>query len=863
MIAVVLPFSVPFFHHLITRLINFTKADTHLRVFNKISQLSHIAASALILTLLFTGFTATEAIAQVDPPTSGNLTNPLQNRPQTYTISEIIVTGAETRSDGMIIATSGLEEGSQVTIPGPDIGEAIKRLHRTGLFSDVQIFQLNQSGRQIELEIQVLEQPRLDSFEITGTKRSQRRDLRDLIPLIPGFAVTDASRAQAERAIIRYFRDEGYRNTEVEIIEKDFDAIRNRVTLEFKVDRGDRLEIEEIVFEGNESFEDSDLRGELKEIKRDNFWRFLTRQTFDQASYEEAQDNLISFYQKNGFRDMRIVDDSVYVYNYKSDKEGIGVYMKIAEGPQYRIRNIEFDGNTVYEEEELIAALNFEKGDVYNQEKFDRNFYGNERNDDVFSMYHDIGYVFLREETEVSNVPGDSVDIYIQLAEDEVATIRQVEFMGNTKTHDHVVRRNLRNIPGSNYSRAAIRRSIRELSTLGYFVPENLDVSLDPDYEEKTVDLYYTVDESAGADNFELSGGFGGRQFGVILSARVNFNNFSAGNLFNGSAWRPLPSGDGQKLSLGVQLTGRGYRSFNFGFQEPWMFGRPNSFSFNTSYSFFEFSGRTQNERYEQFRSSVALGRRLQWPDDLFTQTTRVQFQLFDTAFPRGLIEPGRSTTLSVRFGLSRNSLDNFISPNSGSTFDIGFETAVPLPGLDQFYQFDTGFTQHVPIIGDLVATTGFEYGYLGWYSDKNRSQYQRYYLGGTQLQQQQTFYQNNIDLRGFPGGRNGSISPYNSGDPIGGRIYSKYASEIRYPAVRSEQLQFIPYLFAEAGNSYRDFNDFDPFRVKRSVGLGSRIFLPILGLIDISYGYRLDGVPGTPVQAGEWEFLFNIGSPF
>lgn len=856
--------SFTFSVHSNLRLINTVKADTSSNVSFYSEAPRFSAAIVVLLGLFFAGFLlpAPAALAQI-PPSSGALSNPLDSQPRTFTITSLVVSGAETRTDAMIIATTGLEEGGEVTIPGPDIGEAIKRLHRTGLFADVQIFETNRTGRQIELEIEVREQPRLDSFEITGPRRSQRRDLRDLIPLVPGFAVTDASKAQAERAIIRYFRDEGYRNTEVEIIETDFDEIRNRVSLEFKVDRGERLQIEEIVFEGNDSFDDSDLRSELDEIKRNRFWRFLTRQTFDQASYQQAQENLISFYQKNGFQDMRIVDDSVYVFNHRRSKEGIGVYMKIDEGPQYRIRNIEFEGNTVYEEEELIAALDFEKGDVYNQEKFDRNFYGNERNTDVYAMYHDIGYLFLREDIEVNNVPGDSVDIFIQLAEDEIATIRQVEFMGNTKTHDHVVRRNLRNIPGSNYSRSAIQRSMRELSTLGYFVPENLDVDLDFDYDEKTVDIFYSVDESAGSDNFELSGGFGGRQFGVILSARVNFNNFSAANLFNGSAWRPLPSGDGQRLSLGVQLTGRGYRSFNFGFQEPWMFGRPNSFGFNTSYSYFEFSGSSRNERYEQFRSSVSLGRRLQWPDDLFTQSTRVQFQLFDTAFPRGLIEPGRSTTLSVRLGLSRNSLDNFISPNSGSTFDVGFETAVPLPGLDQFYQFDTGFTQHVPVIGDLVATTGFEYGYLGWYSDNNRSQYQRYYLGGTQLQQQQTFYQNNVDLRGFPGGRNGSISPYDSGEPIGGRIFSKYAFEVRYPAVRSEQLQFIPYVFAEAGNAYRDFNDFDPFRVKRSVGLGSRIFLPILGLIDISYGYRLDGVPGTPVDAGEWEFLFNIGSPF
>jgi len=819
---------------------------------------------AVFMLLLFFSLSLIVNVSNIQAQT-GAIPNPADVSPREFQIRSITVTGEETRSANMIIATSALQEGERIMIPGTAIGEAIKRLYRTGLFSDVKIYETGRSGSQIDLEIRVLEQPRLDSYEIHGPKRSERRDLRDIMPLVPGFAVTEASKIQAVNTINRFFRDKGYRYTEVDITETERDTLRNRVKLRFDIDRGERIQIREIIFEGNNSFKGSKLRGQLKEIKRTTFWRSLTRQTFDQESYEKAQENLINFYKKNGFRDIRIVRDSVYVYQHSKNKKGIRVFMSLIEGPQYHLRDVEFEGNEVYSNEELKAALDFEKGDVFNEERFQQNIYGNKDNTDIYSLYHDNGYVFLQIEDNIRVVDGDSLDINLMLVEDEKATIRMVEFMGNTKTHDHVVRRNLRNLPGGFYSRSAIQRSVRELATLGYFVPENIIPDIDPDYENKTVDIYYSLDESTGTDNFELSGGFGGRQFGVILSARVNFNNFSAQNILDGETWRPLPTGDGQKLSLGVQLTGRGFRSYNFGFQEPWLFGKPNSFGVNAYYSFIRFnSGVTGGtERYENFGTSISLGRRLSWPDDFFTQTTVLQYQYFESGVSRGLIEAGPASSISIKFGLDRNSLDNFISPNIGSKFNISLELAPPLPGFNQYYLGEMSFQQHIPIVGKLVVTSGFEYGYLGWFSEKNRSQYQRFYLGGTQLQQQQTFFENNIDMRGFPGGRGGSISPFDGFEAIGGRIYNKYVTELRYPAVTSEQVQLIPYLFAEAGNSYRDFNDFDPFNVKRAVGVGTRIFLPILGLVDLSYGYRLDGIPNTVVRPGQWEFLFNIGAPF
>ncbi len=833
------------------------KSSTHKHsnnIYQVIFKSNYSILSLFLVIGLLSVLSVQTSYSQVTP-------NPTQQTPQELRINSIEVVGLETRSPAFIIATSGLTIGETILVPGEAIGQAIRRLFNTGLFSDVKVVQVNRTSTEIDLEIRVVEEPRLERFDIVGPRRSQRRDLREKLPLPSGFVVTESARNQSINIIKRYFEERGYRNTEVEIVEVDRDELRNRVSLEFRVDRGQRIQIRDITFEGNESFSDRRLRRSLREIKRTNLWRSLTRQTFDRDSFEEAQENLLNFYRSNGFRDIRIVEDSVFVYQHSNRREGIGVFMRIEEGPQYFVRNIEFEGNTVFTEEQLLESLDFEKGDVFDEERFMSNVQQNRRETDIFSRYYNTGYVFFQIEEDIRVVEGDSLDIFFTIVEDEQARFNRVDFVGNTKTNDHVVRRNLRTVPGQLFSRSSIQRSIRELAQLGYFVPENIMPNVDTNFEDKTVDIFYTLDESTGSDNFELSGGFGGRQLGVILSARVNFNNFSARNFFDGSAWRPLPSGDGQRLSLGVQLTGTGFRSYNFGFQEPWMFGRPNSFGINASYSYLQF--RNTNERFENLSVSTSLGRRLTWPDDFFTQFTILRFQLFDTIQQRGLIEPGRAYTLSATLGIERNSTDMPISPTSGSRFSATLELAPPLPGFQQFYQGEVKFTQHIPIVGRLVASSGFEYGYLGWFSDDNQSQYQRYFLGGTALQQQQTFFENNVDLKGFPGGRNGSISPIDGNVAIGGRIYSKYVSELRIPAVTSEQIQLIPYVFFEAGNSYRDFNEFDPFNVKRSVGFGTRIFLPILGLIDLSYGYRLDGIPGTGVQSGQWEFLFNIGSPF
>lgn len=554
-----------------------------------------------------------------------------------------------------------------------------------------------------------------------------------------------------------------------------------------------------------------------------------------------------------------MLSDSVYTFSYDGDKTGVKVLVELAEGPQYKVRNIEWDGNTVYQDEILSGIMDFEKGEVFNRTKFEENL--SSPNGSVSSIYQDNGYLFFNASENIIRVAEDSLDIIVNIYEDEIATINKVSFTGNTRTHDDVVRRTIRTVPGSTYSQQAVIRTIRELGTLGYFDPQNITPNLDPDMQEKTVDISYGLDDSKSTSNFEFSGGYGGSNIGVILSAKVNFNNFSLQRAFEEGGWTPIPAGDGQKLSLGVQVTGRGYQSYSFGFTEPWLNGKPTSLGVNFSYDFINYRGTDEENRL--FSTSVSLGKRLKWPDDYFQSNTSIGYQLYDVSNSASFLAEGTSSLLTIRQLIERNSLDNFISPSVGSKLSLSLEVAPPLPGFSEYYKIKTAYQHHVPIVGKLVLTNSIDYGYIGYFTEDKRSELNRFLVGGTQLQQRQSFLYDNIDMRGYPGGLGQSIAPVVNGRQVGGRLYNTYSMELRLPAVNNEQIQIIPYTFMDAGNAYLNFKQFDPFDLKRSAGFGTRLYLPILGLIDLSYGYRFDGVRGTQVGPGNWEFLFNIGAPF
>ena len=825
--------------------------------------------SLVFFALLFIGIGSFNATLAQDRA-AFQIEDPTNIFPQEFEIVSISVTGLTTARESFILSSSGLIVGSRISIPGEQIPNAIKQLYRTGLFSDIQIYHERIPGG-VNIEIAVEEQPRLQRYEIEGVRRSHRRDLRDKLNLLSGFSVTNSVREQAVNTIERYYREKGYWNTVVEIEEEITDEARNRVTLTFNIEPGERIKVREFEFEGNESFSDRRLRKSFDTIKQDRWWRMFKRHVYTQDEFEEGKRNLLQFYRDNGFRDARVLADSVYVDRWRRGTEGVYFNLMVEEGEQYKVRNITWEGNSVYTDEQLTLALGFERGDIFNESKFNENLEFRRDDQDIYSLYQNIGYLFFNAFPEIRTVGRDSLDIHFELIEDEIATVREVSFTGNTKTHDHVVRRSLRTIPGQTYSRSSIIRSIRELSQLGYFNPEGIQPDIIPNRQEKTVDIIYELEESQGADNFELSGGFGGRQIGVILAARVNFNNFSVQRMFQSGGWNPIPSGDGQRLSLGIQVTGRGYQSYNFSFTEPWLRGKPTSLGVSLSYDLLNYSrvpGSFNSQRNELFSASVSLGRRLSWPDDYFTQRTILTYNRFNVVGFSQVFEDGSADLLSLRQVIERNSTDNPISPSAGSRFSLSGEVALPIPGFAQFYKTKTSFHQHTTLIGRLVLSASAEYGYMGYFSQDDQSNFQRFFLGGTPLQQRQNFLNDNIDLRGFPGGFNGVISPLDENrNMIGGRVYNKYTFELRYPAIRSEQVQLIPYAFFDAGNAFMEMKQFDPFSVKRATGLGVRIFLPILGLVDLSYGYRLDGTPasndGPGLSAGQWEFLFNIGAPF
>jgi len=789
--------------------------------------------------------------------------------PQQLQILGVEVEGLTTSRKEFVLGTSGLQEGTQITIPGEDLGRAIKSLYRTGLFSNVEILQTAREPGGIYLKIVVQEQPRLQEYKIHGVKKSQRKDLREKITLLRGYAVTESSIAQAKSTIRRYYNEEGYWFTKVNVEKVKTDTVRNRVTVDFDIDPGERLEVKNIIFEGNEKFSDRQLRKTLETVKEDRWWKFFSKKLFKEEEFETAKENLRNFYGQHGFLDFQIIRDTVYTFPYNQRRllfltnkaQGIKVKLKLEEGPQYKIRNINWDGNTVYTDEQLTQTLGFEKGDIFNRSKFQEKLQFSQKSSDITSLYHDIGYLFFQVTPEIKVVADDSVDLHMNIYEDEIATIERVSFEGNTKTHDDVVRRTLRTVPGKKYSRQAIIRTIRELGQLGYFRSQAISPNLSPDQENHTVDINYSLDESQSTDNFEFSGGFGGRGIGLILSAKLNFNNFSMQRAIRGEGWNPIPSGDGQKLSLGVQVTGSGYQSYSVGFQEPWLSGKPLSLGVNMSYDRINFSG--SDQRNELISGSVSLGRRLKWPDDYFTHQSVLSYQLYDVVGGASFLAEGTSSIISIKQVLERNSTDNAISPTTGSKIRLSGEIAPPLPGFSQYYKLKSSYQNHTTIVGKLVLTNTIEYGYLGYLGESQRSNFQRFKLGGTQLQQRQSFLDDNIDLRGFPGGQNGSITPFQDGEGVGGRLYSKYSMELRYPAITEQQAQVYPYAFFDAGNAYLNPEQFSPFNVKRAVGFGTRIYLPILGLVDLSYGYRLDGIPVTGVQPGKWQFLFNIGAPF
>ncbi len=830
---------------------------------------------------------------------------------------EVLAVGVVGVSDPAMVTlvqqTSGLHNGLRVALPDdPLFAEATRRIYALGLFSNVQIAVERMVGDGAFLQVQVAPVPRLSTLEfvgVTGTvaervtgddgmpaptgrsvtftddstrtrvrtvNRSVRDVLTERVGLLRGRPVRPSDIERGRLAILEYYRDEGFLSAAVEA--QTAPEADDRLAVTYVVNRGRRLEVADVRFTGNTAFSQRALARRMKNTRENRWWRFWSRDTFDRAKFQEDLQSLVTFYQNHGYYGARVVSDTFFVDPTAANgRPGVVVQVGVDEGPRYIVRSVDFEGNTLFTDDQLREALGVVPGDPYNRGLIERNLYYNAEHTDVASLYTDRGHIRFNIEDTAIPAPGDSLDLTFEIDEGEVYEFGDIAIRGNTRTKDHVIRRELRTVPGQPYSRQAVERSIRELGQLTYFDQTSLaqGPGMSVNEEDRTVDLTYNLTE-ASSDQLELSGGWAGSG-GLILQAGVTFKNFSIQNLFNGSAWRPLPMGDGQQLSLQVTTYGTRRQTYQVSFTEPWFRGRQTPVGFSLAYSSFRLSDSQTIVDSDTVRTSNGLGsaaarvfyrQQLRWPDDFFQVGTDLGLRLYNvrgttTATSYGLPQ-GQSRELTVSETLSRNSLNNPLFPTAGSSLSLAATVAAPLPGFIQYHKWDFDSAWYTPLTTRSSFSVSTQVGYIGSLTG-DPVQFQRYLLGGSPLDVQGSFRgfgKDLVFLRGYPVE---VVGPRLNGAAAGGRILTKYSAELAFVALQTPQLSLAPYLFAEAGNTYDGLRDFDPGRLYRSAGIGARVFLPILGLVDLNYGYQIDPYTPFPNSADDglpkWRFQFSLGA--
>jgi outer membrane protein insertion porin family len=831
--------------------------------------------TALLLAFLLGG---TMTVGAQTPTQSSPTSSTAASPRATYVIEDIRVVGVEDQQKRQFVEqSSGLARGQEITLPSGDaIAQAIRSVYDLRLFSDVSIHRTAQSGNKVTLTIKVTPEPTLASYELRGIDGGDREDLKKEMPLLKGSPVRPSDVERSKQVIKNFYEKEGYLRTEVDVERSVSD---NRVNLTFNVDRKEEIEVHRIRFSGNEEFDDGDLRGAMEETTENRWWRIWKGETFDRSLYEEDLERVIDHYREHGYYDAQVVQDSVY---YTGD-DGLGIDVEVREGSRYYVSDIDWEGNTVYDDRVLSEQLGLSEGDVYNGKALDENLYGGGRESGVLGLYMDRGYMRADVQPTVRVVGEDSLDITMDVREGEVYTFGDIDISGNTKTKDYVIRRELYTVPGNRFSRSSIQESIRRLNQLDYFSQESLsggpDISVDE--EEKEAELTYSVEE-VGSDQLQLSGTFG--QFGLVLQLGFQFNNFSAQNMFEADAWRPLPSGDGQKLSVNVRTNGSFYQNYSLSFTEPWFGGSPTPVGGSVSYSKYTrsvFGSRrssVQDGKFENASANLFVRQRLDWPDDKFMVGSRVGYQFYNNRGRNDEDEPsplfstvpfGVSQSVTFRQSLSRNSVDNPTFPRTGSNVSLSVEVAPPLGDLVQYHKWRFETSWNVPIGDQFSFGAGTDFGYIGSITGEE-VQFETFEVGGTPFDYQGgTFGTDPVYMRGYPRGVIGplaSVPGTNNLQPEGGQVLNKYTSEFRWKAVESQQLQARPYLFLDAANAWSSLDAYSPSELYRSAGVGVKLFLPIVGMIEFNYGYNFDEfVPlerGSEGQPG-WTFQFSLGQGF
>jgi outer membrane protein insertion porin family len=801
--------------------------------------------------------------------------------PIEYEIGGITISGVEHLDRNVLILLSGLSVGEKIKIPGERISKAIENLWDQGLFADVQIYATKKQGNIIFLEIYLEERPRLSKFSFLGVRKTEADNLRERIKLIKGNVVTPNLLTSTYHTVKDYFVEKGFLNVEISLRQEPDSNLKNNVILIIDVDKKTKVKIQDIIIHGNEALTEAQIRRAMKDTKRKRWYNVLKTSKFLESNFEKDKDKIIAKYNSKGYRDAKIVEDTVY----KADERLVNIEMKISEGNQYYFRNITWVGNSKHSSKELNAVLGINSGDVYNQATLESRLFMNPNGRDISSLYMDDGYLFFSVTPVEVLIEGDSIDLEMRIYEGKQALVNRVTVSGNTKTNDHVIMREIRTRPGHLFSRSDIIRSQRELAQLGYFNQEAFDIRTNPNPQEGTVDIEYVVEERP-SDQVELSGGWGAGM--VVGTLGVSFNNFSAKNFFKKGAWRPLPAGDGQRLSLRAQSNGLWFQSYNASFTEPWLGGkRPNSLSVSTYWSI-QSNGQRKYTRdanggprtinpertfIDIKGASVGLGRRLNWPDDFFTLYNEVTYQHYTmNRWMQFIFSDGQSNNFHFKTILQRNSIDAPIYPRMGSQNSFTVQVTPPyslfasdrdysdLPP-DQKYRwaeyyklkFTSSWFAPVSPNQKLVINARAGFGVLGHYNNTiGATPFERFYLGGSGLTGFALDGREIIALRGYPDLR---VS-----EPTGGTAISKYTLELRYPISLNPNATVFTLAFAEAGNTWNNFRKLNPFDVKRSAGVGVRIFLPMFGLFGLDYGWGFDEVPGRFVPNRKGEFHFTIG---
>jgi len=811
------------------------------------------------------------------------------SNPKTYEIGGIMVIGADNLNNSTLITISELIVGDKIKIPGDNFSIAITKLWKEGLFSDVNITIDNIVDNIVFLNINLVENSRLSKFKFKGkVSKSDITTLKEDLKLMRGKILTQNIINNSINLIKTYYLNKGFLNVSVGYLTIIDTTAVNSENLIFNITKGKKVKIKEIKITGRKKIANTNktflnrkdtvyainnrkVKKSMKETKAKNWWRIFKVSKFIDENYITDKEKLIAKYNEVGYRDARITSDTTYLNRDNT----LTIEMNIEEGVPYKFGAIKFVGNTVYSSEELIRQLGIKKGNVFDQSILDSRLFGSPEGNDISSLYLDDGYLFFNATPVEIAANNKNIDLEIRIYEGKQARVNKVMIKGNTKTNDHVIMREIRTRPGDLFKRSDIMRSQRELSQMAFFDPEAFDVKVEPDPARNEVDITYVLAEKS-ASQIQLQGGWGANR--IVGSLNLVFDNFSTKNILNRKSWSPLPSGDGQRLALSASSNGAYYQNYNISFTEPWLGGKkPNALTVSV-YKSVSSNGQDGDNReaIEILGLTVGIGKRLKNPDDYFTIYNGINFQQYKLINSQSFFsfKNGFSNNVNYNIRLGRNSVDQLIFPRRGSNFSLGLKITPPysmFDGVDdynkvsdqekykyiEYYKWKYKSSWYSAFTDKLVLATKIEMGLLGAYNNSlGVAPFERFYVGGDGLSGMGMVYDGRelISLRGYS---NNSISPQ-----TGATIYNKYTSELRYALSLNPSSTMYALGFLEAGDAWDNFDNFNPFSVKRSAGFGVRIMLPMIGMMGLDYGWGLDDIPGRS-DANGGQFHFSIGQQF